>query len=118
MDTGSYLAKLERDMTSGFLHLLVLEHVHAHQPIHGYGLIQAMDEATGPRGQWKDGTVYPLLGLLEREGLLSSRWGKGKEGPRRKYYEMTTAGNEVRQLAILKWQRLRKNLDDLLEISL
>ncbi len=117
MNTSDYLLKLERDMTSGFLHLLVLEHVHHHQPIHGYGLIQAMDESTGRRGQWKDGTVYPLLVTMEKEGLLKSRWGKGSEGPRRKYYEMTPSGEEVRQLAHLKWHRLRRQLDNLLEME-
>src|SRR5688572_25297358 len=39
-----------------------------------------------------EGTIYPLLGRLEREGLLASDWVDG-EGPRpRKYYALTTAG--------------------------
>jgi PadR family transcriptional regulator, regulatory protein PadR len=115
MDTADYLLKLERDMTGGFLHLLVLDHIHRIGPIHGYGLIKAMEESTGERGQWKEGTLYPLLGTMEKEGLLRSRWGKGSEGPRRKYYEITPAGREVRELAILKWRRLRRRLDTILE---
>ena len=39
-----------------------------------------------------EGTIYPLLARLEREGLLKSEWVEG-EGPRpRKYYQLTTAG--------------------------
>jgi PadR family transcriptional regulator PadR len=39
-----------------------------------------------------EGTIYPLLGRLEREGLLSGKWVDG-EGPRpRKYYQLTPAG--------------------------
>lgn len=39
-----------------------------------------------------EGTVYPLLARLEREGLLQARWVEG-EGPRpRKYYQLTPAG--------------------------
>lgn len=115
MGTADYLLKLERDMTGGFLHLLVLEHVCRLGPIHGYGLIKAMEAATNNQGKWKEGTVYPLLGTLEREGLLKSRWGKGTEGPRRKYYEITPAGREVRELGVMKWRRLRQQLDLILE---
>lgn len=39
-----------------------------------------------------EGTIYPLLGRLEREGLLAAEWVEG-EGPRpRKYYTLTPAG--------------------------
>ena len=39
-----------------------------------------------------EGTIYPLLARLEREGLLSAKWVEG-EGPRpRKYYQLTPAG--------------------------
>ena len=39
-----------------------------------------------------EGTIYPLLARLEREGLLKAEWVEG-EGPRaRKYYYLTTAG--------------------------
>lgn len=114
MDTASYLLKLERDMTGGFLHLLVLEHVRRLEPIHGYGLIRAMEDQKAP-GQWKEGTVYPLLATLETEGLVKSRWGKPGGGARRKYYETTPAGREVRDLAVLKWRRLRTRLDTILE---
>jgi PadR family transcriptional regulator, regulatory protein PadR len=85
MTAADFLIKLERDLASGFLHLLVLAHVERIGPIHGYGLIKAMDDATGNKGLWKEGTVYPLLNQLEKEGLVRSRWGKGASGPRRKY---------------------------------
>ena len=39
-----------------------------------------------------EGTIYPLLARLEREGILKAEWVEG-EGPRpRKYYQLTTAG--------------------------
>ena len=42
-----------------------------------------------------EGTIYPLLARLEREGLLKAEWVEG-EGPRaRKYYQLT-AGGRVR----------------------
>jgi PadR family transcriptional regulator PadR len=114
MRAADYLERLERDMTGGFLHLLVLEHLRRHAPIHGYGLIRAMEADQAP-GQWKEGTIYPLLATFEKEGLITSRWGVPGSGARRKYYEMTSAGEEVRDLAVLKWNRLRDRLDTILE---
>jgi DNA-binding PadR family transcriptional regulator len=113
--TGDYLLKLERDMVGGFLHLLILQHLARHQVLHGYGLIKAMEEGTGGRGLWKEGTIYPLLAAMEAEGLVRSRWGVGEEGPRRKYYELTGAGRQVLRLAKAQWADLRAMLDALLE---
>lgn len=115
MTTADYLIRLERDMTAGFLHLLVLLHVRRDEPIHGYGLIKNMDASTGAKGLWKEGTVYPLLAQLEKEGLVQSRWGKGSTGPRRKYYEITPAGRQVLRLAQGIWHDLRTTLDTLVE---
>ena len=108
--SDAFLARLQRDMTTGFLHLLVLEHVRRLGPIHGYGLIRAMDDAVG-EGLWKEGTVYPLLGKLEAQGLVRSRWGDAPTGPRRKEYTLTPAGQDVLDVALARWRRLRDRLD-------
>lgn len=114
-NTADYLVKLDRDMTAGFLHLLILQNLQVHQLLHGYGLIKTMEETTGGRGLWKEGTIYPLLAQMEKEGLVKSRWGEGADGPRRKYYELTPAGRQVLRLAKLQWHDLRAMLDDILE---
>ncbi len=114
MRTADYLERLERDMTAGFLHLMVLEHLRRHAPIHGYGLIRAMEQDGAP-GQWKEGTIYPLLATFDKEGLIKSHWGEPGSGARRKYYEMTKAGNDVLDLAVRKWRDLRDRIDHTLE---
>lgn len=115
MNTADYLLKLERGLAGGFLHLLVLLHVRRLEPIHGYGLIKALDDGTGGRGLWKEGTIYPVLGVLEKEGLVKSRWGKGRTGPRRKYYEMTPPGRQTLRLALAHWHEWRDVMDTLTE---
>ncbi len=108
------LDRLERDMSNGLLQLLCLAVIRREEPIHGYGLIKAMDAAIGQRGWWKEGTVYPLLATLEKQGALRSRWGSG-EGARRKYYEMTPAGRRVLAAASDRWTNLRDAVDATLE---
>lgn len=108
------LERLERDMTAGMMHVLVLSHLKRDGPLHGYGLIKAMEASTG-KGQWKEGTVYPLLGAMERDGLVLARWGEGGTGARRKYYQLTPAGRQALRIAVDHWRELRKTMDHLLE---
>jgi DNA-binding PadR family transcriptional regulator len=70
------------------------------QERYGYDIIKCLKE--GGLGV-EDGTLYPILGRLESEKLLSSKWEV--TGPRpRKYYAITAYGKEVRSklLASLK----------------
>ena len=113
MAVSDSVERLERDMVAGMLHALVLSHLKK-GPLHGYGLIKAMEASTG-KGQWKEGTVYPLLAALERDGLVSARWGEGGTGARRKYYQLTPAGRQALRLAADHWRALRKTMDHLLE---
>ena len=108
------LARLERDMTAGMMHLLVLSHLRKDGPLHGYGLIKAMEASTG-KGLWKEGTVYPLLAAMERDGLVLARWGEPAAGPRRKYYQLTPAGRQALRIALDHWRQLRDTVDHLME---
>lgn len=62
----------------------------AEQPMHGYQIIQQIDERSG--GSWKPspGSVYPTLQLLADEGLVIATESEG-----RKTYSLTTAGKEA-----------------------
>jgi PadR family transcriptional regulator, regulatory protein PadR len=63
---------------------------------YGYGLIQRL-AAQGL--EIEEGTLYPLLRRLEKQGLLESKWEVGEARPR-KYYQISPKGREV--LAALK----------------
>jgi PadR family transcriptional regulator, regulatory protein PadR len=109
-----YLAKLRRDLSVGALHLVILLEIDRRAPIHGYALIKAMGEDLAATA-FKEGTVYPILNLLERDGLVRSRWASGEHGPQRKYYELTAVGRQALRLALAEWERLREGIDSILE---
>ena len=72
----------------GTLELAVLLAV-APEPRYGLEILRHLEFADLVLAE---GTIYPLLARLEREGLLQARWVEG-EGPRpRKYYQLTPAG--------------------------
>ena len=43
----------------------------------------------------KEGTIYPILSRLDREGLVRSEWVESAQGPPRKYYELAPAGRQL-----------------------
>ena len=53
-----------------------------------------------------EGTVYPALARLEREGRVSARLIASRSGPARKYYRPTTAGYEALADGIAGWRGL------------
>src|SRR5271155_6188879 len=58
----------------------------------------------------QEGTLYPLLSKLRREGLVDYQWQESESGPPRKYYQLTAAGRA--QLAELDeyWVRIKKTV--------
>jgi PadR family transcriptional regulator, regulatory protein PadR len=61
-----------------------------------------------------EGTVYPLLARLRRQGLVDTSWQESATGPPRKYYRLAPAGREVLAEFIRSWSRLRDSVDGLL----
>ena len=61
----------------------------------------------------QEGTLYPLLSKLRREGLVEYEWQESEAGPPRKYYRLTDAGRT--QLAELDqyWQSLNTTVDEI-----
>ena len=61
----------------------------------------------------QEGTLYPLLSRLRREGLVDYEWQESEAGPPRKYYRLTDAGRA--QLAELDqyWAEINKTISDM-----
>lgn len=68
---------------------------------YGYLIAQALEEAG--LGAVKGGTLYPLLGRLERDGFVTSSWEAGDGGPGRKYLQLTPEGHEELRRRSAQW---------------
>lgn len=95
---ADFLARTERDLLGGFRTWLVLEILEKQGPVHGYAVVAGLETILGP-GTAKEGTIYPLLSVLEKEGLAESAWGTDGPGARRRYYTLTRAGSQARRMA-------------------
>lgn len=61
-----------------------------------------------------EGTLYPLLLRMAKDGLISSRLGAGDGGAPRKYYSLTGHGRELLGEMIPAWTRLAVSVDQLI----
>ena len=59
-----------------------------------------------------EGTIYPLLGRLRREGLVESTWRESPSGPPRRYYRLTRAGRAALDDFKREWSRFRDAVDN------
>lgn len=60
-----------------------------------------------------EGTIYPLLSRLQKDGLLKHDWQESEQGPPRKYYQTTAFGEEVAGAVHQKIVTLNKTLGKL-----
>ena len=60
-----------------------------------------------------EGTVYPLLSRLKNSGLLDYDWEESKSGPPRKYYTLTSKGNQFLKGCEEQWNSLEKAITNL-----
>lgn len=74
---------------------------------YGYAIAQRLDEAG--LGRIKGGTLYPLLGRHEENGLIASRWQQGDGGPGRKVFSLTAGGRRAARAAPRGLGRLHRD---------
>ena len=61
-----------------------------------------------------EGTIYPLLSRLRREGLVDTTWRESLTGPPRRYYVLSPSGRRALQHFETEWVRYRDAVDELL----
>lgn len=104
---------MANDLAKGTAVPLVLR-ILSEGPQHGYGLILAIRERSGALVEFTEGTIYPLLHTLEREGLLSAEWEVLPSGRRRKVYSLTNMGLRRLSQVTQEWRRFRTAVDAIL----
>lgn len=90
----------------GTLPTLILEAL-AHEPCHGYRIAQQIKERSQSVLDFKEGTLYPALHKLERDGLVESYESVEKGRPRR-YYRITKTGRTSLAKDRAEWRELSR----------
>jgi PadR family transcriptional regulator PadR len=107
---GDVLENLGLELRRGALVLAVLSQLS--QPQYGYSLKQVLAE----KGlDVPEGTLYPLLRRLETQGLLESEWRVVDETRPRRYYRVSTQGQQALIDLQKEWQSIAKSVNALLK---
>ena len=114
-DIERFREKLDRELRSGVVSLLLLLAIDRSGPDYGYRILKNIGEWSEGRLAFKEGTAYPLLQNLEKAGLVTSYWGDGAGGPPRKYYQTTAFGREALKAGLEDWLAMAESVETTLK---
>src|SRR5277367_4873409 len=93
------------DLLQGTLDMLVLKAVSL-GPLHGYGILLRIQQISEDRLEIQQGSLYPALYRLERQGSIASEWGESDNNRKAKYYNLTAQGKRQLHLEAENWNRM------------
>ena len=93
----------------GLLEFLVLKIIAA-EKVYVADILEQLSET---EFSTQEGTLYPLLSKMRREGLVDYEWQESESGPPRKYYELTAKGREQLRDTMEYWGKISGTVKNL-----
>ena len=104
------------DVLRGSLDLLVLKTLSL-APLHGWGISQRVQQISEGVLEVNQGSLYPALQRLEKDGLIVSDWGTTENNRRARYYRLTAAGRRALGRELESWRRFAAGLEAVLRTA-
>jgi len=104
------------DALRGSLDLLVLKTLSL-EPMHGWGISQRVQQISRGVLEVNQGSLYPALQRLEKEGLITSDWGITDNNRRARYYRLTASGRRALGDELENWRRFAAGLEAVLRTT-
>jgi transcriptional regulator len=104
------------DLLQGTLDMLVLRTL-LPGPQHGWGISQRIQQLSEDVLRVNQGSLYPALARLEREGWIESEWGTSDHNRRAKFYRLTRDGKKRLEHETETWSRLASAVARILETA-
>ena len=92
------------DLLQGTLELMVLKTLSL-EPMHGWGITQRLEQISRHALQVNQGSLYPALERLRRNGWIQSEWRVTENNRRARYYELTRDGRRQLEVEQETWER-------------
>jgi PadR family transcriptional regulator len=104
------------DLLQGTLDMLVLKTLQV-EAMHGWGITERLEQWSDNILQLGQGTLYPALYRLERQGLIRSAWKVTSNNRRARYYALTAAGRRYFEEELSHWKRLSRAVELILQTN-
>lgn len=85
------------------------------RPMYGYEILVNLSDRGNGEFEFKQGTLYPLLYRLEREGWITGKWETPPTGKKRKVYSLTADGRKAETDRSEEWTRFTRAVDAILK---
>ena len=106
----------QTDALRGSLDLLILKTLSL-APMHGWGISQRVQQISSGVLEVNQGSLYPALQRLEKDGFVTSDWDTTDNNRRARYYRLTAAGRRALGVELESWRRFAAGLDAVLRVS-
>jgi len=90
---------------------LMIMHLLGEKDMYGYEIVKELEKRSENVFSLKEGTLYPVLHGLEKDGLASSYLENAPTGKKRKYYKLTRKGNGVLAQKKAEWKLFSKGVN-------
>jgi|SRR5687767_7683096 transcriptional regulator len=97
------------DLVQGTVDLLIMKTI-ALEPLHGWAIAQRIRQLSDDILQLQQGSLYPALQRLERQGWITADWGASENNRRARFYRLTKAGKKKLESEEAAWQRLSSGI--------
>ena len=87
------------------------------EPMHGWGITERIEQWSEQVFQLGQGTLYPALYRLERQGLIKSEWKLTTNNRRARYYALTKEGRRYFADELAQWRRLSRAINLILDAT-
>jgi DNA-binding PadR family transcriptional regulator len=102
-----FRAKLRKELRTGLISVLLMDVIEqAADEGYGYAIIKRLEEYSDGFFVFKEGTIYPILHSLLRQGLVATEWRESPSGPARKCYCLTPLGRKALKAGLEEWGQL------------
>ena len=110
------MGKDKSDVLQGTLDMLVLKALQL-EPMHGWGITERIEQWSKNVLRINQGSLYPSLYRLQRQGWITSEWQVTENGRRARYYKITRSGKKQLAEEQRHWQRLSEAVNGILELT-
>ena len=105
-----------RDLFPGALEMMVLRLL-KQRPLHGYALVQRIQQASNNLLQVEEGSLYPTLQRLLKDGLVDAEWGVSATNRRVRIYRITRAGIKHLGEEVSSFERMLEGINLVLALG-
>ena len=106
----------QSQIVPGTLEMLVLKTLSL-EPMHGWGIGERIQQLSRDVFTVNQGTLYPALERLQRDGLISAEWRTTENNRRARYYRITRSGLKRLETDREEWERSTRAVDLILRTT-